>query len=86
MAATQFWSPTFSTAFEALPNKARDNIQRKIDDMAARAENFPHKQVAGGPACKLAVGKFRVLYEFDKTSGKLQLHYVARRRDIYKDE
>jgi mRNA-degrading endonuclease RelE of RelBE toxin-antitoxin system len=86
MPATQLWSPTFAASLEALPTKARENIQRKIDNIAAQPDKFPHKQVAGGPACKLSVGKFRVLYEFDPASGKLQVHYVGRRRDIYKEE
>jgi mRNA-degrading endonuclease RelE of RelBE toxin-antitoxin system len=84
MAATQLWSPTFTQSFEALPPKARENIQRKIDFLAARLDRFPHKQVAGRPEYKLAIGRFRVLYEFDAASDRLQLHYVGPRGAVYK--
>jgi mRNA-degrading endonuclease RelE of RelBE toxin-antitoxin system len=38
-----------------------------------RLENFPHR-----------VGDYRVLYEFDVNLGKIYLHFVGNRREIYK--
>ncbi len=40
-------------------------------------------------ACKAVlnsncVGDYRVLYEFDPTLGRIYLHYVGHRREIYK--
>jgi mRNA-degrading endonuclease RelE of RelBE toxin-antitoxin system len=35
-------------------------------------------------AFKLRVGAYRVLYEFDADQGRVFLHYVGHRRDIYK--
>lgn len=35
-------------------------------------------------ACKLRVGDHRVLYEFDLKLGRIYLHYVGNRREIYK--
>jgi mRNA-degrading endonuclease RelE of RelBE toxin-antitoxin system len=32
----------------------------------------------------LRVGDYRVLYEFDAQAGRLYLHYVGHRREIYK--
>ena len=83
-AALQIWSPTFSKAFDSLPVRIRDAVQRKIDDMGARLERFPHQRLAGRPESKLRVGDYRVLYEFDVKQGRIYLHYVGHRREIYK--
>ena len=83
-AALQIWSPTFSKAFDSLPTSARDAVQRKVDEMGTRLENFPHQRLQGRAEFKLRVGDYRVLYEFDVQQGRIYLHYVGNRRDIYK--
>ena len=83
-AALQIWSPTFSKAFDALPASVRDAVQRKVDEMGTRLENFPHKRLQGRSEFKLRVADYRVLYEFDVNQGRIFLHYVGHRRDIYK--
>jgi mRNA-degrading endonuclease RelE of RelBE toxin-antitoxin system len=83
-AALQIWSPTFSRAFDELPAAIRESIQRKVDEMGTRLESFPHRRLQGRPECKLRAGDYRVLYEFDVASGRIYLHYVGNRRDIYK--
>jgi mRNA interferase RelE/StbE len=83
-AALQIWSPTFSKAFDNLPLGVRETLQRKIDEMGLRLEHFPHKRLQGRPEFKLRVGDYRVLYEFDVKLGRIYLHYVGNRRDIYK--
>lgn len=52
--------------------------------MGTRLKAFPHKRLTGRPECKLRVGDFRVLYEYDVAQGRIYLHYVGNRRDIYK--
>jgi mRNA interferase RelE/StbE len=52
--------------------------------MSARLEQFPHKRLHGRPEFKLRVGDYRVLYEFDLAQGRIYLHYVGHRREIYK--
>jgi mRNA interferase RelE/StbE len=52
--------------------------------MGARLETFPHKRLQGRPEFKLRVGDYRVLYEFDAKQGRIYLHYVGNRREIYK--
>jgi mRNA-degrading endonuclease RelE of RelBE toxin-antitoxin system len=37
-----------------------------------------------GASLSCAVGAYRVLYEFDADQGRILLHYVGHRRDIYK--
>ena len=83
-AALQIWSPTFSRAFDNLPAPVRAAVQRKVDEMGARLEAFPHQRLQGRPEFKLRVGDYRVLYEFDVKLGRIYLHYVGNRREIYK--
>ena len=83
-AALQIWSPTFTKAFDSLPASARDVVQRKVDEMGTRLGTFPHKRLQGRAEFKLRVGDYRVLYEFDVGQGRVYLHYVGNRRDIYK--
>ena len=83
-AALQIWSPTFSKAFDSLPASVRDAVQRKVDEMGTRLESFPHQRLQGRSEFKLRVGDYRVLYEFDVQQGRIYLHYVGNRGDIYK--
>lgn len=83
-AALQIWSHTFSKAFDDLPSGIREAVQRKIDEMGMRLESFPHKRLQGRPEFKLRAGDCRVLYEFDVSLGRIYLHYVGNRREIYK--
>jgi mRNA interferase RelE/StbE len=83
-AALQIWSRTFSEAFDSLPSSIRDVVQRKVDEMGTRLETFPHSRLQGRSEFKLRVGDYRVLYEFDAAQGRIYLHYVGHRRDIYK--
>lgn len=83
-AALQIWSPTFAKAFDALPESVRSDVQRKVDDMGARLDQFPHKRLTGRAEFKLRVGDYRVLYEFELNAGRIYLHYVGHRREIYK--
>jgi mRNA interferase RelE/StbE len=83
-AALQVWSDTFSKSFDALPASVREDVRRKIGEMGLRLENFPHQRLQGRPEFKLRVGDYRVLYEFDVKLGRIYLHYVGNRREIYK--
>ena len=83
-AALQIWSPTFSRAFDTLPASVRADVQRKVDEMGTRLDAFPHQRLQGRPEFKLRVGDYRVLDEFDALLGRIQLHYVGNRREIYK--
>ena len=82
-AAIQIWSHTFTRAFDALPPALREKVQRKIDELGSRLAEYPHQRLAGRAECKLRVGDYRVLYEFDVSQGRLYLHYIGNRREIY---
>ncbi len=83
-AALQIWSATFSRSFDGLPPSVREGVQFKIDEMGMRLDAFPHKRLTGRTECKLRVGDFCVLYEYDVSQGRIYLHYVGHRREIYK--
>jgi mRNA interferase RelE/StbE len=83
-AALQIWSATFSRAFDALPNSVQVAAQRKIDDLGTRLLAYPHQRLKGRQEFKLRVGDYRVLYEIDAAKGRVYLHYVGHRREIYK--
>lgn len=83
-AALQIWSPTFSRAFDSLPAPVRAAVQRKVDEMGVNLDAFPHQRLQRRPEFKLRVGDYRVLYEFDSQLGRIYLHYVGHRREIYK--
>ena len=83
-AALQIWSPTFSKAFDSLPESVREAVQRRVDEIGTRLDNFPHNRLQGRSEFKLRVGDYRVLYEFDVNRGCIYLHYVGHRRDVYK--
>ena len=83
-AALQIWSPTFSKAFDSLPNSIREAVQHKVDEMGTRLGTFPHKRLEDRPEFKPRVGDYRVIYEFDLSQGRIYLHHVGHRREIYK--
>jgi mRNA interferase RelE/StbE len=83
-AALQIWSSTFSRSFDTLPPAIREAVQSKVDGMGTRLDNFPHQRLSGRPEFKLRIGEYRVLYEFDLKLGRVHLHYVGHRREIYK--
>ncbi len=83
-AALQIWSATFSRAFDVLPPAVRQAAQDKVDEMGTRLATFPHRRLKGRTEFKLRVGDYRVLYEFDVNQGRIWLHYVGHRREIYR--
>ena len=83
-AALQIWSHTYSRAFDQLPTSVRQAVERKVDSLGSQLGSFPHHRLTGRPECRMRVGDYRVLYEFDVEAGRLFLHYVGHRREIYK--
>jgi mRNA interferase RelE/StbE len=83
-ATLQIWSHTYSRAFDSLPEAVRDAVQNKVDEMGSRLDTFPHARLQGRSEFKLRVGDYRVIYGFDLKLGRLYLHYVGHRREIYR--
>jgi len=82
--ALQVWSHVFCRHYDALPPKVQAEILAKIDDLGRRLGSFPHVRLVGRSEFKLRVGDWRVLYEFDVSSGRFYLLYLGNRREIYK--
>ena len=83
-AALQVWSQTFCRHYDRLPGAVQAAIQQRVDEMGQRLESYPHYRLTGRGECRLRVGDYRVLYEFDVGQGRVLLLYVGHRRDIYK--
>ena len=83
-AALQVWSHTYSRAFDQLPTAVQQAVQRKVDDLGTRLASYPHHRLTGRSEDRMRVGDYRVLYEFDAAAGRLILHFVGHRREIYK--
>lgn len=83
-AALQVWSHTYSKSFDSLPLPIQQVVQRKVDEMGTRLASYPHHRLTGRPECRLRVGDYRVLYEYSAAEGRLYLHFVGHRREIYK--
>ena len=83
-AALQIWSHTYAKAFDQLPSKVQLIVQRKVDEMGTRLGSFPHHRLTGRSEFRLRVGDYRVLYELDVEGGRVFLHYVGHRKEIYK--
>lgn len=83
-AALQIWSHTCCKALDQLPPTVQASVQRKVDEIGTRLSSYPHHRLVGRAEYRVRVGDYRVLYEFDAQAGRLYLHYVGHRREIYK--
>jgi mRNA interferase RelE/StbE len=85
-AALQIWSNNFCKTFDQLPVRIRQSVQAKVDDLGTRLADYPHHRLTGRAEFRLRVGDYRVLYEFDAEAGRLFLHHIGHRREIYKSK
>ena len=56
----------------------------RLTKWATRLSTYPHHRLTGRSECRLRAGDYRVIYEFDAAAGKIFLHYVGHRGEIYK--
>ena len=80
--ATQIYSHDFDRRFGRLSPDVQRAIQEKIYDLGLRLASFPHHQLTGSTSCRLRVGDYRVIYEFDGRKNELRLLAVGHRREI----
>jgi len=83
MLATIIFSRRFDARFFGFPPGVQQAIERALHDLAARLDTFPHQRLKGVGAYKLRVGNYRVIYEFDRTEGRIHALAVGDRKDIY---
>jgi mRNA interferase RelE/StbE len=82
--AVQVYSRDFDAIFFKLPNDLRQRIESAIDRLGTNLDRFPHHRMTGVAAFRLRVGDYRVIYDFDRAKGSLQLLAVGHRREIYR--
>ena len=47
-------------------------------------DQFSHTRLTGMECCRLRVGDYRVVYDFDRLKGVLYLLAVGHRREVYR--
>lgn len=79
--ATQVFSREFDLALSRLPTDASALVLRKINELGARLDTFPHYRMTGRTEYRLRVGDYRIIYEFDRN--QLYLITLGHRREVY---
>jgi mRNA interferase RelE/StbE len=83
-AALQIFSRDFDADFFKLPVALQERIQSHIDRLGLSLDSHPHHRMKGVEAFRIRVGDYRVIYNFDRTKGVLQLLAVGHRREVYR--
>ena len=83
-AALQIFSRDFDADFFKLPAGVQARIEAKIDRLGLMLDRFPHTHMTGVDCCRLRVGDYRVIYDFDLSKGVLHLLAVGHRREVYR--
>jgi len=83
-AALQIYSRDFDADFFKLPAAIRTRIESSIDRLGQTLDSHPHHRMKGIDAYRLRVGDYRVIYDFDRSKGILQLLEVGHRREVYR--
>ena len=82
--ATAIYSREFDSIFLDLSSEVRERIEAKLRDLGRRLESFPHQRLQGRPECRLRVGDYRIIYQFDLQRNDLYLVTLGHRREVYR--
>lgn len=82
--ATQVYAREFDSLFFKLAPRLREAIERKIDHLGSRLDDYPHRRLTGRSEYRLRVGDYRVIYEFDREQNILYLVTLGNRREVYR--
>lgn len=83
-AALQIYSRDFDADFFKLPQDIQRRIEDRIDRLGLMLDQFSHTRLTGMECCRLRVGDYRVVYDFDRLKGVLYLLAVGHRREVYR--
>lgn len=83
-AATQVFSREFDAVMDRVPPNIGTLIVDKITEMGRRLESFPHYRMTGRSECRLRVGDYRVIYDFDVKKNEIYLITLGNRREVYR--
>lgn len=82
--ATQVFSREFDAAFARIPAGTGARILEKITEMGLRLETFSHYRMSGRNECRLRVGDYRVIYDFNVGKNEIYLITLGNRREVYR--
>ena len=82
--ATEVYAREFDERFFRLPEGIQRRIERKITDMGSRLRQFPHERMTGMNCCRLRIGDYRVIYEFNVAKVEIYLITLGHRREVYR--
>jgi mRNA interferase RelE/StbE len=83
-AATAFIPRISDRDFSELPSKIQLQIEKKLDEMGLRLNDYPHYRLTASSECRFRVGDYRVIYEFNVERNFIYVLAVGRRDQIYK--
>src|SRR5688572_24601831 len=83
-AAEQIYSREFGSIFYKINAGIRERIERKLDEMGTRLDQFPHHRLEGSDDFRLRVGDYRIIYQFDLERNSIYLITLGHRREIYR--
>lgn len=83
-AALQIAYSDFDRDYFALPERLREQIDRKIDDMGLRLRTYPHYRMKAMDRFRLRVGDHRIIYRVDFEKEIIHLLAVGHRREVYR--
>ena len=82
--ATLVFSREFDEVLNRMPAQAGELIIRKITAMAQKLDLFPHYRMTGREECRLRIGDYRVIYNFDRDRNEVHLVTLGHRREVYR--
>ena len=83
--AQEIYSAEFDRIFFKFPEQVRQRLEAKISELGTNLSSFPHHRLKGSSDCRLRVGDYRVIYNFDLQKNRLYLVTVGNRREIYRN-
>lgn len=83
--AQEIYAAEFDRIFFKLPEQVRERLETKISELGTKLNSFPHHRLKGSSDCRLRVGDYRVIYNFDLQQNRLYLITLGHRREIYRN-
>ena len=82
--AQHVYSREFDKIFFPLQPELRAQIVARITEMGSRLDRFPHHRLTNRSECRLRVGDWRVIYEFELQRNIIYLITLGHRGKIYR--
>lgn len=83
--AQEIFAAEFDRIFFKLSEPVRTRLEMKIAELGTKLNSFPHHRLKGASECRLRVGDYRVIYNFDLMTNRLYLITLGHRREVYRN-